>query len=149
MKQIKILIPLFSILFICSGCPDKYKDCHPYILFENRSDVKIRVQMIWSGRISQADTLWHCRVAALPIETNSNLQFESGRSDRGKGWEDDFKVIPYIQFLIFDADIYEELRNYDIPCEETNYTIPILHRYQLTLSDLQQMNWTVVYPPEE
>jgi hypothetical protein len=150
MKKIKVLITLLFITFICTGCPsNNCEDCHQYIMLENRSDVKIRVQMIWSGSISQADTLWNCRAAALPIETNSNRQFESGRSHRSGSWEDDFKVIPYIQFLVFDAEVYDELINYEVPCEETNYTIPVLYRYQLKLKDLQRMNWTVVYPPEE
>lgn len=63
--------------------------------------------------------------------------------------EENFRTIPYIQFLIFDAKVYEELKQYDIPCEETTYTISVLYRYQLTLEELQRMNWTVVYPPEE
>ena len=149
MKKMKILIMLLFIAFICTGCPDKCKDCHQYIMVENRSDIKIRVQMIWSGSITQADTLWHCRKPALPIEINSSRQFESGRSHRGESWEDDFKVIPYIQFLIFDAEIYDETVDYEVPCEETEYTIPVLHRYQLKLEDLQRMNWTVVFPPKE
>ena len=86
---------------------------------------------------------------ALTIEANLNRQFESANAGRGKTWEDNFKTIPYIQFLIFDAKVYEEYRDYEVPCEETNYTIPVLHYYQLTLSDLQRMNWTVVFPPQE
>jgi hypothetical protein len=51
--------------------------------------------------------------------------------------------------LIFDAEVYDETVDYEIPCSETNYTIPVLHRYQLKLADLQRMNWTVVFPPQE
>jgi hypothetical protein len=147
MKKIKVLIMLLFIAFICTGCPDKCEDCHQYITVENKSGIKINVQMIWRGNISQADTLWDCRVAALPIEINSSRQFECARFHRGGNWENDFKVIPYIQFLIFDAEVYEETVDYEVPCEETTYTIPVLYRYQLTLEDLQRMNWTVVYPP--
>jgi hypothetical protein len=93
--------------------------------------------------------LWHCRLPALTIETNASYQFECANVDRGKTWEENFRTIPYIQFLIFDAKVYEELKQYDIPCEETTYTISVLYRYQLTLEELQRMNWTVVYPPEE
>jgi hypothetical protein len=118
-------------------------------MVENRSNIKIRVQMIRSGSISQADTLWHCRKSAPPIDINSSRLFECANADRGETCESNFiRAISSIQFFIFDAEIYEELINYDIPCEETNYTIPVLHRYQLRLEDLQRMNWTVVYPPE-
>jgi len=37
----------------------------------------------------------------------------------------------------------------DEPCDTIRKYVPVLHTYQLTLEDLQQMNWMVVYPPGE
>lgn len=34
------------------------------------------------------------------------------------------------------------------PCDTIQKYVPVLYRYQLKLEDLEQMNWTVVYPPE-
>ena len=147
MKTIKIILLLFLAL-TCSACPSNKDEVgHRYITIVNTSDTKIRVQM--AIPINQADTSWHCRKPALSIEINSNRQFECMNSNREKNWEDNFKTIPYIQFLIFDAEVYDEYRDYCVPCEEIDYTIPVLHRYQLRLEDLQRMNWTVVFPPME
>ena len=33
-------------------------------------------------------------------------------------------------------------------CDTIQKYVPVLYRYQLKLEDLEQMNWTVVYPPE-
>jgi len=46
-----------------------------------------------------------------------------------------------------DWEIYKKYWNE--PCDTIRKYVPILHRYQLTLEDLQRMNWTVVYPPPE
>jgi len=144
----KILVLINCLIF--TACPSSHDEMgHKYITIANKSDIKIRTQMTWSITINQADTLWNCRLPALAIEINSSRQFESGDSHRGKSWEDDFKIIPYIQFLIFDAAVYDEYIDYGIPCAETTYTIPALQRYQLKLADLQRMNWIVVYPPEQ
>ena len=149
MKTIKILL-LISLTLISSACPSNDDETgHKYITIVNNSNSKIRIQTVWSISINKADTFWHCRLPAPITEQGSNRQFECSNSDRGKSWENDFNAIPYIQFLIFDAETYDEYRDYGVSCEETNYTIPVLYRYQLKLEDLERMNWTVVYSPEE
>jgi len=65
------------------------------------------------------------------------------------GWERDFTVIPYIQILVMDNDIYTfYISKFNYNCDSISNYVPILHCYQLKLEDLQRMNWTVVYPPE-
>lgn len=120
-------------------------DGHKFITVVNKSDAKVTVQIVHSSKITHEDNLWRCRLPDIPIETNSSRMFESANADRDKSWEDDFKYIPFIQFLIFDADVYDSMRDYDIPCEDVNYTIPVKHYYQLKLEDLERMNWEVIY----
>ena len=34
------------------------------------------------------------------------------------------------------------------PCDTIRKYVPILHRYRVSLEDMEQANWTIVYPPE-
>ncbi|MDR1897737.1 MAG: hypothetical protein LBR10_13200 [Prevotellaceae bacterium] len=137
---------MFSSLLLAGSCEQKITG-HQYISFVNRTDEKIACQIIWIGKITPADTIFQRQLFATHIPANSTYLFECGNIHRGKAWEDDFKVIPYIQFLILNDNIYQQY--YLEPCDTIRKYVPILHRYQLTLEDLQRMDWTVVYPPKE
>jgi len=144
MNQFKIIFLMIVASMLFYGCePDD--DGHQFITIINNSDNKVRVQEVWSSKISNTDTLWRCGHAALSLESNTSRMFESLHHD----WEEDFNYIPFIQFLVFDAEVYDSMRDYDIPCSEVDYTIPVLHYYQLKLEDLERMNWEVMYPPSE
>ena len=146
MKQIKVTVLLITTAIILCACPEK-EDGHLYITLVNKSDRMIACQMFWSGHITESDSLFQCRIPAVGISVDSLYDFPSGNSDRGKSWEGDFRTIPFIQFLIMDGEIY---RKYMLePCDTIRKYVPILHTYRLTLADLQRMNWTVVFPPEE
>ena len=145
MKKIKILFLTISFSLLLYGCPPNDDDGHQFINIVNKSDTKIKVQMIHSSKITHADTLWVCGIAPLTIEPSAERMFEPGNAVRGYSWEDNFKYIPFIQFLIFDAAVYDSLIDYDIPCNKVNYTIPVKHYYQLKLEDLERMNWQLVY----
>jgi hypothetical protein len=152
MKQIKTLILiLLALISMASSC-EHIENGHKYINMVNKSDRDIRCQMIWQGIITPADTIYECYTSSVLIKTDSTNLWECGDFDRGKSWEYDFKVIPYIQFLIVDADTYDNIMaEYgwgDNGCDSIRKYVSILHRYQLTLQDLQRMNWTVVYPPD-
>jgi len=144
MKQIRTIILLIAIPILLCACPDK-EDGHRYITFINKSGQIIACQEFWSGHITNADTLFQCAIAAVGIPADSLFNFPSLNHS---GWETDFRAIPYIQYLIMDGEIYRE---YIAPpdCDTIRKYVPILHRYQLTLEDLQRMNWTVIYPPED
>jgi hypothetical protein len=143
MKQFRFIILLIATSVLLCACPDK-EGGHRDIAFVNNSEKGIVCQEFWSGSITNADTLIECRTGASGISPNSLHNFNSLNNS---GWETDFKVIPYIQYLIMDAETYDKYIGE--PCDTIRKYVPILHRYQLTLADLQQMNWTVVYPPEE
>ena len=132
-------------MLLCA-CPERRgKGGHYYIAFVNKSERKITCQMLWSGHITEADTLFQCRKAAIGIPSDSSYNFSSVNDS---GWETDFKAIPFIQFLVLDDEIYGKYITPPI-CDTIRKYVPILYCYQLTLQDLQRMNWTVAYPPEE
>lgn len=131
------------------GCPSTDDNGHQFITIVNKSDTKITVQTIHSSKISPADTLWVCGIPDFPIEVDSIRMFEPGNAVRGYSWEDNFKHIPFIQFLIFDAEVYDSIKDFSIPCSQTNYTIPVMYYYQLKLEDLERMNWEIVYSASE
>lgn len=143
MEQIKIAILLVATSILLCACPNK-EDGHRYIIFVNKSERDISCQDFWSGHITDADTLFQCRIGAVRIPADSLCNFPSLNHS---GWETDFNSIPFIQFLVTDDETY--FKYMQEPCDTIHKHVPILHRYRLTLADLQQMNWIVVYPPKE
>lgn len=79
------------------------------------------------------------------IKKDSSFIFECLNTHLG--WEGDFEVIPYLQIIVMDGKNYIDY--FKEPCDTIRKYVPILHRYQLKLEDLERMNWTVVYPPKE
>jgi hypothetical protein len=143
MKQIRMIILLLTVCSILYACPKKTG--HQHITFINKSDREVVCQPHYlTGDITSEDILFQCRKGANGILSGSSYYYSSGRySD----WETDFNNgILFVQFLIMDAEIYDSYIT--APCDTIRKYVPILHRYQLTLEDLQRMNWTVVYPPE-
>lgn len=60
-------------------------------------------------------------------------------------WEVEFSGCSYYQLLIVDGEVYKKYKDDSI--DSIRKKVPILHIYQLTQSDLEKMNWTVIYPP--
>jgi hypothetical protein len=144
MKQFRISVLLIITSVLLCACPEE--EGHHYIKLLNKSDISIGCQMFWSGNIMNADTIFQCNMATdFIVPADSFHIFES--TMRTSNWEDDFKVIPYIQFLIMDGTLFKQY--FSASCDTIRKYVPILHTYRLTLEDLQRMNWTVVYPPEE
>jgi hypothetical protein len=153
MKKIKNLIIVFFITFICTGCPKKCKDCHQHITFINNSDEKIICQFrgIREKNISECIIFWDNPF--LPIQSNSSGLIECRDIDRNCSWEAELNTLNtnhLIQFQAINDSVYQHYIDlFGFNNDSIQKYVPILHCYQLTLSDLQRMNWTVVYPPEE
>ena len=143
MKQIKIT-GLLIIAYILCACPNK-EEGHRYITIVNQSDKTI----VWQPRmirIGETDEYYSCQwVLGGSIQSNSSYKFDY--DDRRNNWEIGLNTRYYLQLIVMDAEIYEKY--VAEPCDTIREYVPILHRYRLTLEDLQRMNWTVVYPPEE
>lgn len=142
MKQFFFITLLVVTAILLCACPEK-EIGHRYVTFTNSSDKEIVCQTFVSGNITEADTLFQCRTGVVGISPNSSYDFCSLHNS----WEVDFNAMSYMQFLVMDARIYDQY--IEEPCDTIRKYIPVLHIYSLTLEDLQRMNWTVVYPPEE
>ncbi len=136
-KKTVLPIVITALIGSCVGPPDGHK----YITLINKSGDSIGCQMHWKGAITEKDTIFQCDlVTDYVIPSDSLIKFESSNAV----WEVDFKVIPYIQFLIMDG-VFKQY--YSAPCDTVRKYVPVLHVYRLTQSDLEKMHWTVVYPP--
>ena len=156
MKKIKIsTMLLLIIVFISAGCPDKCEDCHQYITFVNNSDEKITCQFrgIGEKKISLCIIYWDNPL--LRIHSGNSELIPCRNIERNCSWETQLNTNYLIQFQVMNDSVYQhytylfDYNDYSSYNDSIRKYVPILHCYQLTLEDLQRMNWTVVYPPEE
>ena len=126
-------------MLLCA-CPDKKGQ--EFIYIKNESDKKIAFQI----SVNKQEETFYCSNAGRTIlfEVESNATFKLDNGDAYSNWDDYLKTL---KVFILDGELYDEY--WQQPCDTIRKYVPILHRYQLTLEDLQRMNWTVVYPPEE
>ena len=139
MKIIKIL-DLFLLSCLLWACPERSE---AYITLVNKSDQNIVYQEYRDFGHTFSDALFQCSVGAVEIQKRTSVVIES--LDYA-GWKADFNYTPCIQFLIMDEQTYS--RYMFEPCDTIRKYVPILHRYRVSLEDMEQANWTIVYPPE-
>jgi len=144
MKQFKIAILLIIASITLCACP-KLDDESSYITVVNKSEKRIDFQPhLLTANLTYEDTLLQCGKSIFGVRPDTLRRLSAGtHSDWGK----EMKGYSYLQILIIDSEIYDKYMAE--PCDTIRKYVPILHRYQLTLADLQRMNWTVVFPPEE
>ena len=139
MKIIKILA-LCLLSCLLWACPERSE---AYITLVNKSDQNIVYQEYRDFGHTFSDALFQCSVGAVEIQKRTSVVIES--LDYA-GWKADFNYTPCIQFLIMDGQTYS--RYMFEPCDTIRKYVPILHRYRVSLEDMEQANWTIVYPPE-
>ena len=139
MKIIKILA-LCLLSCLLWACPERSE---AYITLVNKSDQNIVYQEYRDFGHTFSDALFQCSVGAVDIQKRTSVVIES--LDYA-GWKADFNYTPCIQFLIMDEQTYS--RYMFEPCDTIRKYVPILHRYRVSLEDMEQANWTIVYPPE-
>ena len=140
MKQFKVTIVLIATSILLCACPDKTRQ--DFIYITNKSDKKIAFQALTNTESAE----FHCSDVGRTIffEVESNSTFKLGTGDVHSSWDN---FLNSLTVFILDGELYDEY--WQQPCDTIRKYVPILHTYRLTLSDLQRMNWTVVYPPEE
>ncbi|GHU66079.1 hypothetical protein FACS1894123_12060 [Bacteroidia bacterium] len=126
------------------ACPD-HDEGQQYITIVNKSDRDIVFQELFNW----ADTMFYCSdigtTILLTVHADSTRLYKC--NIRANGWEDYLNKGQTMSIYIADEETYDKY--WKQPCDTIHKYVPVLHRYQLKLKDLQQMNWTVVYPPEE
>lgn len=138
--RITRILALCLLSCILSACPEQSEK---YIKLVNKSERDIVYQEYRDRNLTIADTLFLCSVGAVGVSKGSSSLIES--LDYA-GWKADFNYTPCIQFLIMDEQTYS--RYMFEPCDTIRKYVPILHRYRVSLEDMEQANWTIVYPPE-
>jgi hypothetical protein len=141
MKQIRFILVLIATSVLLCACPND-KNGQNFIYITNKSDKKIAFQV----RTNKQDEIFYCSDAGRMIlpEVESNSTFKLDDGDAYSSWD---SYVKSLIVFILDGKLYDEY--WQQPCDTIRKYVPILYRYQLTLEDLQRMNWTVVYPPED
>ncbi|MBF4472947.1 hypothetical protein [Flavobacterium sp. HJJ] len=134
-KIISLLIILASILFSC----ESVKDTVYRIDIENQSTHTIQYY------ISRPEEEFVYPNTSLPTVKKVSREIKpsiTNYDDSGSNWEVVYKKLPSdkMSLFIFDSDT---LKKYNWENVRLNYRV--LKRYDLTLKDLEDMNWTVTY----
>ena len=139
MKHVKILLLLVSTSFILCACPSR-EDGNDTIIIKNNSDRAIRWQprLVKKGEIEDKYNCQYLTAGELEAHSSHTFQKERGYWDEGL---DDSR---YFQIMIIDRD--SAVKHTVSQCDTFRKYVPVLQTYRLTLEDLKQRNWTVVYP---
>ena len=140
MKQLRITILLVAASILLCACPKKTGQDFIYIV--NKSDKKIVFQV----SKNKQDTTFYCSNTGITIfpKVESDSIFKLDYGDNYSSWDNNLKSLTV---FILDGELYGEY--WKQSCDTIRKYVPILYCYQLTLEELQRMNWTVVYPPTE
>jgi hypothetical protein len=139
------ILPLFGLMNMAITCiPRESEDCHTAIRVSNNSEKKLRISVRQFNPthfpdpfdISVRHLMW---LGTVNAGEQNNRNATEGRSC----FEHLFRSNRDTLFLfIFDADVIE-----NTPWEIVARDYLVLRRYDLTLEDLQRLNWQVTYPP--
>ena len=133
----KITIILLVFAAFSSTCVREDENHHKTIRFVNKSNIPIYIY----GSYSYPDTLnnrlgssYHLYRAEANTENTSALR-------RRDFWEVTFRNIPSdtLMVYVFDAELVDS--------HSTHGHNTIIRRYDLSLQDLQLLDWTLYYPP--
>ena len=119
-----------SVILMSAKC--QKDDYHKIILIKNNSNSEISV----SPSTTFPDTIIKCPLGHYEIKAG-----ESHEEYQRNGWEPRLGKPQYIQFYILDPHIVDSL-----PCDSISKNHLIIKRYQLSVDDLNSMNWIVNYP---
>ncbi|MCK9618285.1 MAG: hypothetical protein M0R21_10685 [Lentimicrobiaceae bacterium] len=141
-----IFIFFTCILFISSTCEREDSDCHKTIQFINNSNKSLYLM----GDLYYPDTLDFIHSSSPEPESTIYKVYPNKNNTKAlrrrvcfEDAFDDGMSIPSdtLMVYVFDAEIIEK-----IPWSSVTHYYLVLKRYDLSLQDLQRMNWTITYP---
>ncbi len=149
-NAIKILV----LFCICTATTCRKKEdsanCHSAIKFSNNFEKDLRVR----ANVCVRDIPSSCGIKALSYTAVGEMYLvKRGEQNNRKATEirgcteSLFELEHYSDthsIYIFDAEVIE-----NTPWETVVRDYLVLKRYDLSLSDLQRLNWQVTYPPTE
>lgn len=129
-------VALFGLFFISATCCRNQKDCHYNVYIKNNSDRAI--YFLFST--SYPDTFFYDNPIADANYYKLNPRQETHDSNNScvEGYYYNTQKLIY---FIFDAQTLET-----VPWDTVVKKYMILKRYELTLHDLDSLNWTITYP---
>ena len=143
MRKFRIVLILLLIPIIMgSRCENDDENCHDRIDFLNKTSRTLYVKKEESIILSRYNGYpYSDSYKTLPNENNNTAFFNvfSGRSDC---YENTLKDTLYV--FIFEEDVLANHSWADVVDKNL-----VLQRYNLSLQDLQQLNWQISYPPSE
>ncbi len=143
-----VILMVLSFVFMANACVMKEdENHHTTIEVINNSEKAIYAQC----GISYPDTLFGASIqipvpSIYKVEPHERNRTAAALSNRGY-WENNFKgkwKIPSdtLMIYIYDAELLDS-KNY------THVKNTIIQRYDVSLQDLQWLNWQITYPPSE
>ena len=142
--KMNLIILMISSLFLNLACGDKEDNCHKTITFKNATTDTLYVTSSYEFPDTSTFTgipnpvLDPNFTKVLPNENNTQVLW--GRDCIELAFKD---LIPSdtMMIYVFDAKVLEENTWETV---KANYLV--LKRYDLSLQDLEQMNWSIKYP---
>ena len=150
----KNIIKILLLLMICTAnmCEKKEdsENCHFAIKFSNNTTKNLRVKSAYHS-VHHPEPLDITRLSYTAMgemyKINSNEQDNRSAMKIRGCIEKVFKREGYTDTVfvyIFDAELIE-----NTPWEVIARDYLVLKRYDLTLEDLNSLNWNIPYPPDE
>ena len=143
MKMNHIAITILVLLLV-HACENEEDNCHKTITFTNRTmdTLYVIANSDYPDTLafqSQPDPLLDPNFTkVLPEESNSQALW---RRDCIELAFKDLIPSDTLMVYVFDAQILES-----IPWDTVKSQYPVLKRHDLSLEDLQQLNWEIIYP---
>ncbi len=150
MKRLFILaMPIIGLLCTAIRCADKEgENCHLKVKISNNSQKKLRVNY------DICNIKYPCGIGSLSYTAKGEM-YLVGSNEQNNDWaisqlgciENLFNregSSGILNIYIFDAEVIE-----NTPWETVVRDYLVLKRYDLSLSDLQRLDWLVTYPPTE
>lgn len=134
-----VLITSFLFLLLASTTCQKSDEHYVYTVVNN-SDYPIWVQ----ESFAYPDTLYNCDLIPFFIRPHESYPI----TERGTSYEEllEHNKNRYLQLLVVDTATINKLLSIEGYCEQINSKHKVIKRYQLSLQDLENMNWKITYP---
>jgi hypothetical protein len=151
---ITLLLTLLVVIIVTVSCdPDFFGEgCHSHIQLTNNGNVDICTDDNYYGypdtTIHNINPLKHGQKTTAGTINRASCIGGAGVCIEARFIKSEFNDNPceYISIFIFDANFMEQnINNEDFMIRESM----ALQRYDLTLEDLNSLNWTIFYPPNE
>ena len=152
MKNVIIYLSVFFLYIICAAvsCEKKESEiCHTVIRFSNNSenDLYIRSVLGNKGHPITLELSYYHNTILTQYKVVSGEQNNRRATDNNTCYEHVFErnsTPDTLKFYVLDAYVVE-----NTPWDIVARDYLVLKRYDLSLEDLQKLNWRVTYPPTE